>query len=88
MNKEIVNILNEVVAKSKFANTEKHFFNCVSHSMIMNAFIQFEERKKFYLQDDYAFNHFMSEETITMFNSYEFKKNNKFFKQFKSCSRR
>lgn len=84
MKKEIVNILNDVVAKSKFANTEKDFFNCVSHAMIMNAFIQFEERKKFYLQDDYAFNHFMSEETIILFNGYEFKKNNKFFKQFKS----
>lgn len=42
--------------------------------MIMNAFIQFEERKKFYLQDDYAFNHFMSEETIIVFNGYEFKR--------------
>lgn len=84
MKETIIDTLNKIMEVSEFANTEKDFFNCVSHAMIMNAFIQFEERKKFYLQDDYAFNHFMSEETITIFNGYKFKKNNKFFKQFKS----
>lgn len=86
MKEQVIEILNEVISKSKNTKTiiEKQFFYCVSHVMIMNAFIQFEERKRFYLRDDYAFNHFMSEETITIFNGYEFKKNEKFYNQFKN----
>ncbi|HAX8354950.1 TPA: hypothetical protein JTK53_004880, partial [Escherichia coli] len=45
MKKEIVNILNEVVAKSKFADTEKKFFSCLSHVMIIDSIIQLEKRK-------------------------------------------
>lgn len=84
MKEIVIDTLNKVMEVSKFANTEKHFFSCVSHAMIMNSLLQFEERKKFYLKGDYAFNHFLSEETITSYNGYEFERNEKFFKQFEN----
>lgn len=82
MKKEIVNILNEVVAKSKFADTEKLFFSCLSHVMIIDSIIQLKKRKSFYLKDDYAFNHFINEDILCFYNGYAIKMNESFFKKF------